>query len=87
MYRFYLALRYLLSRPINLLGMMGVAVSVAALIVVVSVFSGFLIEVEKHVQSVTSDLTVIGCERMDQVESALRSDDNVAAYAPRVVWF
>jgi lipoprotein-releasing system permease protein len=84
MYRWFLAQRYLLSRPINLLGTAGVVVSVWALIVVVSIFSGFLVEVRNHVRAASSDLTVLGCERLEQVEWALR-DENVAAYAPRVV--
>ncbi len=87
MYRLYLALRYLLSRPINLLGVLGVSVSVWALIVVVSIFSGFLVEVQNHVRAVTSDLTVLGCRRLAEVEEVLAADPNVEAYAPRYAWF
>ena len=60
MYRYYLALRYLLSRPINLLGMIGVTLGVWALIMVVSIFSGFLKVFRSHVQSATSDVSVLG---------------------------
>ena len=51
MYRYFLALRYLLSRPINLLGMIGVTLGVWSLILVVSIFSGFLKVFRAHVQS------------------------------------
>ncbi|MEM7203786.1 MAG: FtsX-like permease family protein [Planctomycetota bacterium] len=90
MYRWYLALRWLLSRPINLLGMAGVTVSVWALIVVVSIFSGFLVEVRKHVRAVTSDLTVLNVPPSlpyAQLDAVLRSDPNVAATAPRLSWY
>lgn len=90
MYRLFLALRYLLSRPINLLGMAGVAVSVWALIVVVSIFSGFLVEIRAHVQSATSDLTVLRLPwpaDYAEVARVLRADPNVAACAPRLVWY
>ena len=51
MYRLFLAIRYLLTRPINLLGMGGIAIGVWALVVVVSLFSGFLQVIEEHVQA------------------------------------
>ena len=56
MYRYALALRYLLSRPINLIGMAGVVLGVWAMIVVVSIFSGFLKEVRAHIRAATSDI-------------------------------
>ena len=58
MYRLFLAVRYLLTRPINLLGMTGITISVWALVVVVSLFSGFLQVIEQHVRSATSDVVV-----------------------------
>ncbi|MGK0352797.1 MAG: ABC-type lipoprotein release transport system permease subunit, partial [Planctomycetota bacterium] len=56
MYRLFLAIRYLLTRPINLLGMGGIAIGVWALVVVVSLFSGFLQVIEEHVQASSSDI-------------------------------
>src|SRR5262249_34166682 len=90
MYRYFLALRYLLSRPINLIAMAGVLVSVWALILVVSIFSGFLKEVRAHIHAATADLTVIctsGAATYAEIEPVIRGDPNVAACAPRVVWF
>jgi lipoprotein-releasing system permease protein len=90
MYRYFLALRYLLSRPINLIAMAGVMVSVWAMILVVSIFSGFLEEVRAHIHAATADLTVIcagGPVSYAEIEPLLRSDPNVAACAPRVIWY
>ena len=51
MYRWFLAVRYLLQRPINVLGVIGVTLGVWALIVVVSIFSGYIVEVRSHTRS------------------------------------
>ena len=59
MYRLFLAIRYLLTRPVNLLGMGGILISVWALVVVVSLFSGFLQVVEEHVKSASSDICLL----------------------------
>ncbi len=88
MYRLFLATRYLLTRPINLLGMLGITLSVWALVVVVALFSGFLAVVEGHVQSASADLTVTGLPEWAHwrtLDAALRDDPNVAAAAPRLV--
>jgi lipoprotein-releasing system permease protein len=90
MYRCFLALRWLLSRPINLLGMAGVAVGVWALIVVVSIFSGFLREVRAHVQSATADVTVFRLPwpaSFARLEPTILADPEVASCAPRLVWY
>lgn len=90
MYRLFLAIRYLLTRPINLLGMGGILIGVWALVVVVSLFSGFLEVVEKHVRSATSDVIVTGLPEWtewDALDAALRDDANVRGAAPRVLHF
>ncbi len=90
MYRYYLALRYLLSRPINLLGMIGVTLGVWALIMVVSIFSGFLKVFRSHVQSATSDVSVLGVPLStgyDVFARVVETDPNVKASAPRMVWY
>ena len=86
----FLALRYLLTRPINLLGMLGIAVGVWALVVVVSLFSGVIAVIEEHVHSATADVNVIGLPpwaRWENVHAAVHDDPNVAASAPRLVHF
>lgn len=90
MYRYFLAMRYLLSRPINLLGMVGVTLGVWAMILVVSIFSGFLKVFRAHVQSATSDVSVLlvpSSERYQTLVEVIAGNDNVAAAAPRLVWY
>ena len=90
MYRLYLALRYLVTRPINLLGMFGITLSVWALVVVVSLFSGFLAVIEHHVQEASADISVTNLPAWADwraLATALRDDPNVAATAPRLVHF
>ncbi len=90
MYRLFLAIRYLLTRPINLLGMAGITLSVWALIVVVSLFSGFLAVVERHVHEAGADIVVSALPawtRWSTLAPALADDPNVAATAPRLLHY
>ncbi len=90
MYTWYLGFKYLLKRPINLLGLFGVLFSVWALVTVMSVFQGFIVEVRAQVRGAASDLALVG-NRMDrsyaEVEALLRDDPEVEAMAPRISWF
>ncbi|MBL8754525.1 MAG: ABC transporter permease [Planctomycetes bacterium] len=90
MYRLFLALRYLLSRPINLLGMAGITISVWALIVVVAVFTGFLDVVERHVHAANADIVVVDLPSWSdsrRLMKALRDDPQVAGTAPRLLHY
>ena len=90
MYRLVLAIRYLLTRPLNLLGMAGITLSVWALIVVVSLFSGFLAVVERHVHEAGADIVVSALPawtRWSTLAPALADDPNVAATAPRLLHY
>ncbi|MBZ0149963.1 MAG: hypothetical protein K8J09_00415, partial [Planctomycetes bacterium] len=90
MYRLFLALRYLVTRPINLLGMAGITISVWALIVVVSVFTGFIDVVQRHVHSASADIIVSALPTWatwSKLQPALRDDENVAASAPRLLHY
>lgn len=90
MYRLFLAVRYLLTRPINLLGMLGILLSVWALVLVVSIFSGFLVEIERHVRSASADVSVHRLPPWasgQALEQALRDDPNVQDVAPRLVHY
>jgi lipoprotein-releasing system permease protein len=90
MYRLFLAVRYLLTRPINLLGMLGILLSVWALVLVVSIFSGFLAEIERHVRSASADVAVGGLPAWANwraLQAALGDDSNVAGTAPRLVHY
>lgn len=90
MYRLFLAIRYLLTRPINLLGMAGITVSVWALVVVVALFSGVIAVVERHVHAAGSDVTVARLPpwaNWGRLRAALEDDPGVAELAPRLVHF
>ena len=90
MYRLFLAVRYLLTRPINLLGVGGITIGVWALVVVVSLFSGYIVVVERHVHAASADIVVSDLPPWTEWESlaaALTDDPNVAAAAPRVLHF
>ena len=87
MYRYYLALRFMVSRPINLLGIVGVMLGVWALIVVVSIFSGYILEVKQHVNTVSADLVVVNLGNRVQFSNAeeiLKADQNVDNCSPRL---
>jgi lipoprotein-releasing system permease protein len=90
MYRLFLAIRYLLTRPINLLGMAGITISVWALVVVVSLFSGVIDVVEQHVHAASADITIGDLPEWSEwqpLETALRDDPQVLGLAPRVVHY
>lgn len=90
MYRLFLAIRYLMTRPINLLGMFGIMLSVWALVVVVSVFSGFLEVVEDHVHAANADVSVASLPEWaewSRLSAALRDDRNVAGTSPRLLHY
>jgi lipoprotein-releasing system permease protein len=89
MYRWFLALRYLLQRPINLLGVIGVTLGVWALIVVVSIFSGYIVEIRSHIHSTTADVSISNLPPdcpFAAVRAVIEADPNVAACAPRIAW-
>ncbi len=90
MYRYFLALRYLINRPINLLGTIGIMLGVWSLIVVVSIFSGYLGAVEEHLRSSTADLSVIEPPEtipFEILQRAIEADENVLACSPRLLWY
>lgn len=90
MYRLFLAIRYLLTRPINLLGMGGIAIGVWALVVVVSLFSGFLQVIEEHVQASSADIVVTELPpwaEWTKLRAALHDDPNVESLAPRLLHY
>ena len=90
MFKYLLAFRYLRHRPINLIGTIGIAVAVWALIVVFSIFTGYVGELVRHVRSSTSDLAFLfGDRRLSYAKTAevIEATPGVRATAPRIVWF
>lgn len=89
-FSWFLALRYLLTRWVNLLGMCGVAVAVWALIVVIAVMSGFIEEMTENLRHASPDLLVTklrpGCTE-SQVRPPVEADPDVVSVAPRIVQY
>lgn len=63
MYRFFLAGRYTLVRPVSYLAMVSIGMSVMALIVVLSIMNGFLRETENVIRGSTADIVVFPLQR------------------------
>lgn len=86
-YSWFLALRYLLTRWVNVLGIAGLTVAVWALIVVIAVFSGFIGEIREHIRSATADLSLVGVDEhasYEAIAAVLERDADVVSTAPRL---
>jgi lipoprotein-releasing system permease protein len=57
-YQTFLSFRYLRARPISWIGVAGIFVAVAALILILSIMSGFLAETRSHLRGSLSDLLI-----------------------------
>jgi len=94
-----LAVRFASSRLINVVSVLGVAVGVAALIIVISVMNGFIAESKRLIRGAQSDMSIIplpvgnaqGGTRLpapfDAYRKALAGTPHVAAIAPRFIWY
>ena len=87
----FLAVRYLRSRWVNALGVLGIAVAVWALIVVIAVFSGFIGEIRENLRNASPELLLAGLDPLDpergdfdRVRAALADDPDITALAPRL---
>src|SRR5688572_11683999 len=98
MYRWFLSWRYMVARRTNLIGMIGILVAVGALIMILSIMSGFLEESRRTLRGSLADLIVSprptplpgGRELPPDPEpilEILRSDPRVAAATPQLTWF
>jgi len=101
-FRSFLSWRYLFARRTNLIGMVGIFVAVAALILILSIMTGFLEESRKTVRGSLSDLLVqpafdLGRGELaedgrrvprsaDRILRVVRSDPRVAGAAPQLLW-
>ncbi len=92
MYRSFLSRRYLTARLINLIGIGGVFVAVGALVLIVSIMSGFLEESRRAVRGSLADLLVLPRHESGNPASAeplleaIRADGRVAGSAAELVW-
>ncbi len=83
----FLALRYLLTRRINLLGVFGVMFAVWAIVLVDSVFTGFVGQIRDDVRSSATDLMLTDLPHDTSylaLRTALVTDEDVVATAPRL---
>lgn len=86
-FSWFLAIRYLVSRKINLIGMIGVALAVWALIVVVAVFSGFISDIRANTKNASPDLILTGLPddaSYAAIAPGIEADPDVVATAPRL---
>lgn len=83
----FLAVRYLVTRPIMLLGIAGVAFAVWAMLLVDAVFSGFVEEIREDVRRSTATLLVtdlpVGTS-FEALRVVLEADQDVQHTAPRL---
>jgi ABC-type lipoprotein release transport system permease subunit len=83
----FLAVRFLLTRRINMLAASGVMFAAWAMIVVNGVFSGFVGNIRDDVRRSTPDLLVTDLPHdtgYEQLRGAIEADDAVAATSPRL---
>ncbi|MFH0945978.1 MAG: ABC transporter permease [Planctomycetota bacterium] len=93
MYRLFLALRYFWSRPFAWVAMIGIWLTVAALICTVAIMSGFLQKMQVMIRGTTSDIILTpmtmgsGIEppSLPLIEWALEGMDDIVAISPHVL--
>ena len=97
MYRSFLSWRYLLHRKTNLIGIVGIFVGVGALILILSIMTGFLEQSRTTVRGSLSDLILTPAtlpgkpSRLDpdpdQILEAVRENPMVAAASAHFNWY
>ncbi|MEW6074557.1 MAG: FtsX-like permease family protein [Planctomycetota bacterium] len=94
MFRSFLSLRYLLRRRTNLIGMVGVFVAVAALIMILSIMTGFLRQTRDVLRGSLSDIVILPAlppghpSRGDPrpILAAVRAHPGARAATAQLVW-
>ena len=84
----FLARRYLLTRWVNVLGVLGIAVAVWALVFVTSIFSGFIAEIRDGTKEASPDLLVTGLPEEASYQAlapVLAADEDVVATAHSII--
>jgi len=94
MYKYFLSWRYLRRRRTNIIGIVGIFVGVGALIMILSIMSGFLEESRKTLRGSLSDLIItpyaggrMASNDPEPVLERIREDERVEAAAAHLVWF
>jgi len=97
MYQRFLSWRFLLRRPINLIGVVGITIGVGALIMIISIMSGFLEQSRQTVRGSLADVIVqppsiplrdgyTPPTAAEPLLEVLRADPRVAGACPRLSW-
>jgi lipoprotein-releasing system permease protein len=99
MYRFFLSWRYMRARRTNVIGIIGICVGVGALILILSIMSGFLEETRKTVRGSLSDLIIQPRDLQRMIRGkdvpydpaplleVVRADPRVEAACAQLTWF
>jgi lipoprotein-releasing system permease protein len=92
MYRWFIAYKYIASRLITLIALLAVTLSVAVLIVVVSIMEGFRSGLEERIRGSTSDIKIdselpLGLEDPAKIQRPLEAIPGVRATAAVVETF
>lgn len=93
MYRSFLALRYLVARPISWFSMVGIWLGVAGLVATLSIMSGFLRDTRAMIRGTTADVVVdfepgaapASAPAADRALAVVESTPGVASVSPRLV--
>src|SRR6188768_2530949 len=98
MYKYFLSWRYMRARRTNLIGVIGICVGVGALILILSIMTGFLEETKKSLRGGLSDIIVETDQRTftdgrkvplcaDPLLAAVRADPRVVGACAQLTWF
>ncbi|MEZ6017357.1 MAG: ABC transporter permease [Planctomycetota bacterium] len=98
MFKTFLSLRYLRARRTNWIGVAGIFVAVAALILILSIMSGFLAESRRHLRGNLSDIAITPIDLpiehggapsrdLERMLEIIEADPRVVAAAPQLVWY
>ena len=98
MFRVFLSWRYLCARRTNIIGILGIFVGVAALILIISIMSGFLEQSRKSLRGSLSDIIIEPALMRDWREPAelgeasailelVRADERVRGACAQIVWY
>jgi lipoprotein-releasing system permease protein len=97
MYRTFLSWRYMVARRTNLIGVVGIMVGVGALIMILSIMSGFLAESRKALRGSLADLIIeplalrhpdghVAQHEAKAILDVVRADPRVASAAAELAW-
>ncbi len=98
MYKYFLSWRYMRARRTNLIGVIGICVGVGALILILSIMTGFLEETKKSLRGGLADIIVETDQRMSMdgrrvptsagpLLAAVRADPRVVGACAQLSWF